>query len=264
MEVINAEELKKIQLSILEEVHSYCVSHNIKYFLAFGTLIGAVRHKGYIPWDDDIDILMPRPDYEKFIKEFKHEYLDTFCFDSQRKGLIVFCKVFDKRTTFIEESSISYEGLGVNIDVFPFDGLSADWKTACKHVKKVMLWTNFAILKKMTTKHKRVWYKNLVLAIIQMMLVVLPYKFIIEHICKLMKKYEYDESKYVVHLYDAQLFKIMPKTIFDELIMMDFEGHSFYAPQNYDDYLRTYYGDYMELPPVEKRQSHHFYKAYWK
>ena len=79
-----------------------------------------------------------------------------------------------------------------------------------------------------------------------------------------MKKYDYESSKYVVHLYDAQLYKIMPKDVFEELMLIDFEGRKFYAPKNYHEYLTTYYGDYMKLPPVEKRQSHHFYEAYWK
>lgn len=264
MRPISSEELKQIQVSILDEVHKFCVEHNIKYFLAFGTLIGAVRHNGYIPWDDDIDILMPRPDYERFVREFCHENLDTFHFNSSRKDLIVFCKVFDKRTTFIEESSLNYEGLGVNIDVFPFDGLSSDYNIAQKHVRNVMRWTTISIIKKMSIKHKRVWYKTLTIALLQMILSIIPYRYVIGKICNLMKKYDYESSKYVVHLYDAQLYKIMPKDVFEELMLIDFEGRKFYAPKNYHEYLTTYYGDYMKLPPVEKRQSHHFYEAYWK
>ena len=263
MKEINTEELKQIQLSILCEVHDFCERNKIKYFLAFGTLIGAIRHKGYIPWDDDIDILMPRPEYEFFIKNFQHPFLETFHYNSKRRDLIAFCKVYDKRTTYIEESSQDYSCLGVNIDIFPFDGLSDNLNIAKKHVKHVMKWTNISVIKKMTTKHKRVWYKNLVLAILQSVLSVIPYRYVINKICGLMKYYDYNQSEYVVHLYDAQLYKIMEKKYFEKLVLVEFEGRYFYAPKCYHEYLTTYYGDYMKLPPIEQRCSHHFYKAYW-
>lgn len=263
MKNIDVEELKNIQLSILEEVHQFCVNNDIKYFLAFGTLLGAVRHKGYIPWDDDIDIIMPRPDYEKFIKEFNHKYLDTFHYNSSRQDLIAFCKVFDTRTTFIEESSQNYEGLGVNIDIFPFDGVSSDLKTAEEHIRHINVWNKITMYKKMTIRHKRVWYKNFILFLIQAFLFPISYKYAIKKVCTLMQKYDYDESEYVTHLYEPTVRRIMSKKYYQEYELVDFEGRQFYAPKYHHEYLTTYFGDYMKLPPVEHRQTHHYYKAYW-
>lgn len=263
MKSIDVTELKKIQISILEEVHKFCENSGLKYFLAFGTLLGAVRHKGYIPWDDDIDLIMPRPDYERFVKEFKHPYLDVFHFYSKRQDLIPFCKVYDTRTTFIEESAINYLCLGVNIDIFPFDGVSSDINTAKKHIDRINVWNKISEYKKMTVKHKRNFYKNVILFCIQALLVFIPYEFVIKRICNLMKYYDYNESEYVTHLFEPNYKRIMSKTYYQDFVLMDFEGKKFYGLKHYHEYLSTYFGDYMQLPPVEKRISHHFFKAYW-
>ncbi|MFR5682857.1 MAG: phosphorylcholine transferase LicD [Clostridia bacterium] len=121
---MSLEEIKSIQLDILSQVANYCDRNGLRYFLAYGTLLGAVRHKGYIPWDDDIDIMMPRPDYMQFINSFNNEkcalrvgshYLD-------KNYPYVIAKVYDTSTLCKENIDVEYS-IGINIDVFPIDGL---------------------------------------------------------------------------------------------------------------------------------------------
>ena len=121
MKEIGLKELRDLQLDILQNVHDFCVAHGIHYSLAYGTLLGAIRHKGYIPWDDDIDIAMLRPDYEKFMREYKDEVY-RFCECRLDKDIhIGFGKVEDTRTIIIEAGNT--KNLGVTIDVFPIDDL---------------------------------------------------------------------------------------------------------------------------------------------
>ena len=119
MKEIKNDELRTIQLDILQNVHDFCMKHDIKYTLAYGTLLGAVRHGGYIPWDDDIDIAMLRPDYERFMQEYKNDiYKFTEC-RLDKDVHIGFGKVEDTRTIVIEGGNT--KNLGVSIDVFPID-----------------------------------------------------------------------------------------------------------------------------------------------
>lgn len=123
---ITMEELRAIQLDILDKIHAFCTEHGIRYSLGGGTLLGAVRHKGYIPWDDDIDIMLPRPDYERFLKEFDGKYaeLNLQHYGNDNTCCIPFAKVYDNRTVLIEKLQKS----GIYIDVFPIDGLPEESK----------------------------------------------------------------------------------------------------------------------------------------
>ena len=119
-------ELRKIQLAILDKVHEFCMERGLRYSLGGGTLLGAVRHKGYIPWDDDIDIMMPRPDYDRFLQEFDGAYphYGVLWYKNDENCLWPYAKVYDNRTV-LEEHFIK---TGINIDVFPVDGLPDESK----------------------------------------------------------------------------------------------------------------------------------------
>lgn len=158
---IMLEELREIQLQMMDKIHEFCESHNIRYSLGGGTLLGAVRHKGYIPWDDDIDIMLPRPDYDRFIREFEGAYKDL---NIQHLGnddtcCIPFAKVYDNRTVLIEKHQRS----GVYIDVFPVDGLPEEqyildyigqWN---KYIHKIQYTTKFYKLNNSKIKHIYFW-----------------------------------------------------------------------------------------------------------
>ena len=122
MKKIDIVEAKKMMLDILKTVAKFCDENNLRYFIFYGTYLGALRHKGYIPWDDDIDIAMPRPDYEKFMEIFHAENLAVWTWRKDNKYLLPFAKVYDTRTEVHENADFG-ETFGVNIDIFPLDGL---------------------------------------------------------------------------------------------------------------------------------------------
>ncbi len=259
---INVEELKRIQLDILESVHKFCMEENIKYFLMYGTLIGAIRHKGYIPWDDDIDICMPRPDYNKFMKEFNmdNNYLKFVSNEIDSNYLYTFGKVIDTRTSLIEYTTLKYP-MGVNIDVFPIDGIDERGKLLSKQI----LLRKMINMKTVKYSAKRKLYKNLVLIFAKLLLLIVPTNFLIKKMVNNTNKYSYDESSNVCCVaMGTKLNKPVPKAYFSNGILKEFEGRKYFVPIGYDGYLKSIFGDYMKLPPEDKRISHHVFDAYFK
>ena len=135
-EICNLSEIKKIELDILRAFRSFCEKNSLRYFLAYGTLLGAVRHGGFIPWDDDIDVAMPRTDYERFLKEFRDERYEVY--DLSKKGYFYpFAKLCDTTTVLIEEMSVK-NSIGVYIDIFPMDGIADNDQSQHSKAKRLM------------------------------------------------------------------------------------------------------------------------------
>src|SRR5690625_114441 len=147
MKALDLEEIKQIQLSILRRVAFFCKQHDIAYFLCGGTLLGAVRHKGFIPWDDDIDIMMPRPSYEKFLKEFKYEHLSLYHYKKTKNYGYPFIKIGEDRTVLRETFIKKNIDMGVFIDVFPIDGFPKKEKDIQNHVKRLRNYKAFILWK---------------------------------------------------------------------------------------------------------------------
>ena len=164
MNEINLEELKAIQVEILDEVHRFCEANGIKYFLSSGTLIGAVRHKGYIPWDDDIDLYMLRSDYEDFLKEFnkKEENYRVVSLRTDKKCTIAYAKVERLGTVLIEDVDHPMEQ-GVNIDIFPVDGVPDDVNARKKYFSRIDRYRNMMTLKNVSLRKSRSLIKNAIL-----------------------------------------------------------------------------------------------------
>ena len=256
---IKLEELKKIQLDILDCVAKFCDDNGISYFLAYGTLLGAIRHKGYIPWDDDIDIALPRSDFKKFMDIFNNSQK----YDFKVVEYQTYAKVYNVNTELYEGLNADVN-IGVNIDLFPIDGLGNDKESAISTLKKSTLLYKLYVSKILSFRKSRKWYKNLFLFFIKILLLIVPRNSLKKYICRLGNNNFYD-SKYVgmiVAPYGAN--ELMLKSVFEKNIDVYFENRIYKIPFGYDEYLRNLYGNYMEYPPKEKQVSHHLFKAYWK
>lgn len=263
------EELKAIQLNALLALNDYCTRNSIKYSLAAGSLIGAIRHKGFIPWDDDIDVYLLRSDYNILISHFPkvfEEYYILISKDRDSRWLRTYSKLYDNRTVMKESARFSFEDLGVGIDIFPIDDVPdnpSEWKT---YNKRRMLLRDILFLKTMKFSSKRGFLKNFVLFLSRIALFPLPYKFLIRRMDFYSQK---NNNKGYSTVYENCLGiynspKPWLKKDFDQVIDAEFEGHKIKIMVGYNDYLTTIYGDYMTLPPVEKQISHHSFFAYWK
>ena len=259
MKQIFGDEVRSIQLEILDEVHRFCGQNNINYTLAYGTLIGAIRHKGYIPWDDDIDIAMPYPDFKRFLELFnqnnsKYGVIDV---ELNKKFPYICAKVFKKNTLLLEPNN--YE-LGINIDLFPIYGMPQKQSEQIKHFNKIKrLHHKFLIIKNIDLAKKRVWYKSFAIRVLRVLTAGLSFY----NYRKLIKKYPYQNCAYAkITSFEMKTLAVFPKECFEERVLADFEGRQYYIPAQYDKILREIYGDYMTPPPAEKQKSHHVYQAF--
>lgn len=269
MKSIDQKMLKKIQLNILQEVADFCDENNIKYYLFCGTLIGAVRHNGYIPWDDDIDICMPRKDYEKFYNLFNKNNSSDLKFIDYRnyKGYYLASgKVINTKTVMKEKTNFNCE-IGVYIDVFAMDNMPTDKRKAIYFDRLINPFRKILLLKTIAPDEGRQSYKNFVLKIGNIVFKPIPTKLLIWTITNLAKKHNDDD--FCQNIGDISVFtyglkEMFPVDYFGDGVKLIFEGRSFTVPEKYDLLLKKMYGDYMKLPPIEKQISHHSFEAYWK
>ena len=262
MRSLSIEDIKRIQKDILQVFATYCNQMGLRYFLAYGTLIGAIRHKGYIPWDDDIDVIMPRPDYEVFISNYKDERYQVFCLSNSKDCPFPYAKLYDSKTIIREHTDISYK-IGLNIDIFVLDGLPEDLSLARKHIRKCSFWINILEAKKISLSRNRKLIRNAVLLLLKTLVSPIPFSWCMEHLVSLNKKYPFESFPYCSDLCYTDALHI-DKRVFEDGCKCDFEGNSYPIPLGYDKWLKDVYGDYMKLPPVEKRVTHHAYEAYMK
>ena len=255
--------MRKCQLEILSKIHGFCKENNIKYFLVGGTLIGAIRHNGYIPWDDDIDIAMLREDYDKFINSFKAKGYYIASPQTIKNYYLPYAKVVDESTRLKENISSKIE-IGINVDVFPFDNIPNDKKKAKKQYKKSRILYNLLTLKNLAPKN-RSFGKSLIYYGGKTITTLLPYSLLMRMIERNARRYANEKSEFVSQVV-YPLYKdrtTWPKTIFDSTIPHVFEGKKYEIPKGYDEMLKITYGDYMKLPPKEKQIAHHDFVA-WK
>lgn len=264
MKQLSLDEIKQTELSILIEFDSFCRKHNLVYFLCGGTLLGAIRHNGFIPWDDDIDVFMPRPDYEKFIeltynKGISEKYETAIYSKKDCFTPTPFIKIYDK-TTFVEQH-YSKIPLKVWIDIFAIDGLPDDQTKIEKYYKKLSRRKTILGIITSDFSYQQKLYKK----IIKIMLKPFLCLYGAERICRLMDKdsqkikYETSNRVGVKHWGYGSKEAIFKSDLVPE--EHSFEGHNFFIPQNFDRYLSNLYGNYMQLPPEDKRIIHGI-KAY--
>lgn len=253
--------LHKVEISILKEIERVCEKNNISYFAYAGTLIGAVRHKGFIPWDDDIDLAMLRDDYEKFLKVAPKELQDGFSIDhaSFNEYLpIYYIKVCKDGTLFSEDYMKDVQmHHGVFIDIFPFDKII---QGRCKqigykiHIEFLNQLNRAKILKRgaATSSKIKQYIAFLLRTILQIVLLPIPRSLLFKKMDEYVRKYNATETNW----YSTRGYGIVQKRDLLPLRKMKFENTEIVVPNNPDAMLKDIYGDYMKLPPKAKQIGH--------
>lgn len=261
---VTIDELKKSILAILDELDHFCREHHIRYFLVGGTLLGAVRHKGFIPWDDDIDVAMLREDYEKFCKLFhsKNGYV-LKCIQQDPTYYLPFAKLIDPRISLREHVHKAPE-IGAYVDIFPMDYIEKD-------SPKVASFYSGSLRKKLEDlkymqlrKDRPLWKNALILAGRFLCFRSLP-KIARDRDARAISISSKKPTPWITSLHGAWGTKeIVDARHFAQTEEYSFEGRSYFGPVDADAYLTCIYGDYMTPPPPEKRISHHGFTAIWK
>lgn len=246
-------------MEILDDVHNFCQSTGIRYSPTYGTLLGAVRHKGYIPWDDDIDLMMPRPDYERFIKEYVSQDNELIVLKLIDSCVEMFTKVSRKGTKMVDKD-LGRCQWGINIDVFPVDGCPANPEHQLQINNRINLLAKLCPRYKVVESRKAIWFiKYLVKR------GVFFYPHTISHL-----KEEIDQLSACdpatmpnagILMEGCDSF-LTDSAIYNEYTLLPFEDKSYCAIKDYALLLTAKYGDYMTPPPPENRVSLHQYDAY--
>ena len=237
-------------------LHDVFCKHGLRYYLIGGSMLGAVRHKGFIPWDDDIDIAMPRRDYEllrKNCKEWLPEYMEFVDHEVDDEYRPHFAKVQDARTTLVEQGTQNYVG-GVYIDIFPFDGVPSGSISRWWHIKRFDFWHRINyFLYRDPYKHGKgpsSWLPRMVQALFSR-------KKVHKKLDRIMTECDFETSAYVSHHNNQSPTHFFKKEVIGEPKLYDFADTRFYGVAMPDCYLTEYYGaTYMQLPPEAKRIQH--------
>ncbi len=273
--VYTQEELKKVKLAelkILKEIIKFCEEINLPYFLAYGTALGAVRHKGFIPWDDDIDIGLKREDYERFLKEAPKWFEGSDMFvqhiSTEKTCPYTYAKVRLNGTIFSEYANRNVKcHQGVYVDVFPFDELPVSieeqkkqYFKAQKLAKRYVYRQTPDIAEKPT--NFKLYVKQVVRKIINKIYKVKSAEKLYEDLTSEMTKYNGCNSRiYGCLFYPKFKAGCMTEEMISNLKKVQFEDIQACVPADVNDYLKSQYGDYMKLPPIEQRVGHRPYKV---
>lgn len=256
---VELKKLQAIEFDIFKEFKRVCEKNNLTYVLNSGTCIGAIRHAGFIPWDDDIDVAMPRKDYEKLVEIAEKELSDQYFFQnyhSDKKCGLVFGKIRKNNTIMSENYSYHIDmHQGVWIDIFPYDKISDDLNQREKDKKMIYLLKNLYIIKcgYKVPEDKNTFINRIVYAFAKFLLIFVSIDFLIQKLDKELNKYNNTDAK-EVYLYGCLSPKNnLPCEMLNDLIEVDFETEKATVFKEYDYYLSRVYGDYMKLPPVEQR-----------
>lgn len=260
---LTACEIKQIQLKLLEDFHEFCISKNLKYSLCGGTLLGAVRHKGYIPWDDDIDVMMPRRDYQKMLELYYSDEFTLYHYAKQKSYMMSFAKLCDNRT-IVEEGTVYESDYGVDIDIFPLDFFPDSIEESREWSKHLDLLKNIRTIKNMTWSVQRSFLKNVSALFLRTLLLPISMKWIVRRVDLLAQKYACKTDGHWGNMTNGYGMKERVPMA-KHIVEIEFEGQYYNAIENYDVYLTSLFHNYMTPPPVEKQVStHKKFKVYWR
>ena len=267
---LSLEEIKQYSLEILIDIHNVCSKLNLTYFLDSGTLLGAIRHNGFIPWDDDLDISMPRPDYEIFIQEYNNYCSSKFKIKSieiDSEYGFPYAKIYNTET-ILYENGVNPFGLGLSVDVFAIDGYPDNIDEQQKHYNNVIQYFNkYARLESLAeskySKKPNHFINNIKILFTRKFFRRRAAKKVIEN----SKKYPYERSNYAglnVCIYYHPKNRWVPKECWKPISHI-FEDNYYLIPEGYDSILKSYYGDnYLTPPPEDRRVSTHGLEVYRK
>lgn len=270
MKTIPLEEMQAVELSLLIELDKVCVKHGLQYYMDGGTLLGAMCYKGFIPWDDDIDLKMPRPDYERLLT-LQDEFPDHIKMDAPSKEHCEYTmlKLIDDRTVLIEKSENSIKTTGVYVDIFPMDGHPADHSEWDQHIRRLgrlnslfhMSLQHFQSMKQSESLISRwkghlydIWYT--------------PWK-LYQKLTKAAKRYNYETAFAVGLLVEGDPVKErFEKSWLEPGFTLEFEGLHFPAPSGYRRHMEIFYGEHVTRPEsylnLPRYPSQHEHEVYWK
>lgn len=258
-----AEKVKYAQLDLLFELRRICEKHNIPYFLLGGTLIGAIRHNGFIPWDDDIDLGMFREDYERFCQVCQEELDPAYSLYDWHKdphSPLPFLKLKINGTHYRESiSANSKMDDSIFIDIFPFDNAPEDAGARKRQARKIYLVRKILLLRCGFDLAGGKLSKKLLYGILKLLSYFRSVK-AWKHSCeKLLTLYRNQQTPYVVNMCSAYSYERerMERQVLEGQISHIFEIDWFSVPKNYDAFLTKVFGDYMKLPPEEQRTGRH-------
>lgn len=264
MRRLSPEEVKKIQIEILDVVAAFCEENHINYWLDSGTLLGAVRHKGYIPWDDDIDIGMLREDYDRFAELFnksndRYRFVDI---ENTPDFYVAFGKVIDTQTILYESDKKGVK-ISINIDVFIYDNAPDDDDILKKMYNKrdrLVFLSLFSRGNQLTKKDS--FFKKTSKQIIHTLLFGVSSEKCLKKIVENSRRFSDIKTNRKGNFRSTDTRLAVNNDCFSSFVKMEFEGKQYDVLIGYDEYLKQLYGDYMKLPPERERVTHHQYEAY--
>lgn len=264
MKRIETKELREIQLNILDHFTKFCEENDIRYWILAGTLLGAVRHKGFIPWDDDIDLGMLRKDYDKLIQIYDNNasQYKFYTVENNKEYCYPMGKVFDDNTILYEMGRENGYKIAVYIDIFVYDDAPDDRAIVKKMLNKRNRLRHIRTLQTATVHSGNIIRRSLVTVACKV-LKLIPQRLLVEEMVKNAKQYSGGNMQWICDFLDDFPVTIDKKWA-EEFIELEFEGRKLMAIKEYDKWLTLNYGDYMKLPPAEKRVAQHNIEAYYK
>lgn len=252
----------KVQIDLIKELHRICEKYNLKYFASNGTLLGVIRHNGFVPWDDDVDIVMPRKDYDKLMEVAKEEceypfFLQTAA--NEEEYFRNYARLRNCETTAMPFRDWNKKSCnGIFIDIFPLDGYSENkfknsiqqfrFKLNCALANTYIYYPDFednGLVRKVLYTISKVYCK------------MFKYTSLLNKIEKIRTKVSYEKASTIYEVTHGGKFMVFPKKFYENATYMDFEYIKLPVPAEYDQILKKHYGDYMQLPPKEERGQHH-------
>ena len=264
---LELKEMQQIELDMAKYVHKICKENNITYWLDGGTLLGAIRHKGFIPWDDDMDLAMPRADFEKLLKIVNADNgpYRIICHENTKDYGYSFPKIIDTRTELLDDKfGNSLEKIGVFLDIFLMDGAGDTWGSAKLHYYFTKIFKRMIFLSRRHFKMETT-AKTVVFAVPWLICRAMGTDRINRIFHKLSAKRDFYHSVYVAPMgSDIGMHPEFTREMFSHTIDVPYEDTELSALAEYDTYLTACYGDYMTPPPEDQRVSNHSMQAWWK